>query len=125
MTFGKLLSEYRERENLSQSKLAERAGYDHSYVSRLESGVRKPTRECVVRLCETLMLSPLDSQRLLLVAGFMPTNGIITEAPGTGQILELTSRIERMLTNERYSPGHRSRMFDALVLVTNGMDFAQ
>ena len=40
--FGSLLKTLRERHGVSQSKLAERADFDHSYVSRLESGARMP-----------------------------------------------------------------------------------
>ena len=38
--FGPVLKRFREARRVSQSKLAERAGFDHSYVSRLESGAR-------------------------------------------------------------------------------------
>ena len=48
--FGALLKGFRERRGVSQSKLAERANFDHSYVSRLESGSRMPTRDAVDRL---------------------------------------------------------------------------
>ena len=47
VTFAPLLREYRDRRRLSQSRLAEAAGFDHSYVSRLESGTRMPTRDAL------------------------------------------------------------------------------
>jgi transcriptional regulator with XRE-family HTH domain len=36
--FGWWLARLRNRRSLSQTQLAVRAGFDHSYVSRLESG---------------------------------------------------------------------------------------
>jgi transcriptional regulator with XRE-family HTH domain len=55
--FGKTLKHYREGRRVSQSKLAERAGLDHSYVSRLESGARTPTRDAVEQLSRALELN--------------------------------------------------------------------
>ena len=48
--FGVTLKRFREARRVSQSKLAERAGFDHSYVSRLESSARTPTRDAVEQL---------------------------------------------------------------------------
>ena len=55
--FGGLLKAMREARRISQSKLAERADFDHSYVSRLESGARMPTRDAVERLASALTLA--------------------------------------------------------------------
>lgn len=73
-TFAAALRTARQahRPPLSQSKLAERAGFYHSYVSRLETGTRLPTREAVVELGAALDLDPDDFDRLLLAAGFAP-----------------------------------------------------
>jgi transcriptional regulator with XRE-family HTH domain len=70
--FAPLLREYRDRSRLSQSRLAEAAGFDHSYVSRLESGTRMPTREAVIKLGEAMRLEESDRDALLAAAGFMP-----------------------------------------------------
>ena len=75
--FGPLLKGFRERRNVSQSKLAERAQLDHSYVSRLESGVRTPTRDAVDRLAAALMVGPEDRDALLRAAGFAGDGGTI------------------------------------------------
>ena len=71
-SFALTLREMRDRVRLSQSRLAERAGFDHSYVSRLESGSRMPTREAVTKLAEAMHLSDGDRDALLASAGFMP-----------------------------------------------------
>lgn len=72
--FGQKLKEYREGYPISQSKLAERAGFDHSYVSRLESGARVPTVGAVHRLAEALQLPKDKADRLRAAAGFMPSD---------------------------------------------------
>lgn len=81
-TFGKLLMLYRQRAAISQSKLAERADFDHSYVSRLETCVRMPTRDAVDRLSDGLGLDDDDKARLLTAAGFLPVDfrGILPDA---------------------------------------------
>ncbi|HQY30797.1 MAG TPA: helix-turn-helix transcriptional regulator [Thermomicrobiales bacterium] len=70
--FGNLLKRLRETNGVSQSKLAERASFDHSYVSRLESGARMPTREAVDRLGTAMSLDPAELDSLLASAGFLP-----------------------------------------------------
>ena len=67
--FGGLLKAMREARRISQSKLAERADFDHSYVSRLESGARMPTRDAVERLASALTLSQSEEDGLLAAAG--------------------------------------------------------
>jgi transcriptional regulator with XRE-family HTH domain len=68
--FGALLSQFRTARGWSQIKLAERAGIDGSYVSRLEAGGRAPTREAIDRLTDALVLPVVDRERLLAAAGF-------------------------------------------------------
>jgi transcriptional regulator with XRE-family HTH domain len=70
LRFGRRLKKYREDRNVSQSKLAERAGFDHSYISRLESGARMPTDVAVTRLATALKLTQDEHDALLDDAGF-------------------------------------------------------
>lgn len=72
MTFAELLGELRSRRGLSQSRLAHEAGFDHSYISRLEAGKREPSRETVQMLAQVLQLDPAALDRLLVAAGFRP-----------------------------------------------------
>lgn len=67
--FGAALKAARERRRISQSKLALHAGFDHSYVSRLESGSRHPTRDAVLALAGILDCDPAP---LLIAAGYLP-----------------------------------------------------
>ncbi len=89
--FGTLLKAYRERKGISQSKLAERADFDHSYVSRLESGARMPTREAVDRLGIAIALERVDQDALLAAAGFLPKDvtSLLSSEPAIGEVLDL------------------------------------
>ena len=90
-SFGVTLKRYRESGRVSQSKLAERAGFDHSYVSRLESGARTPTREAVLQLAQALLAEPAGQDELLAAAGFMPReiSSLLTGEPEVTEVLVL------------------------------------
>lgn len=68
--FGAALERRRLARGLSQSKLAELAGVDHSYVSRLTVGERTPSYSVVLALA----LGCTESERdvLLMFAGYLP-----------------------------------------------------
>ena len=89
--FGNLLKSLREKNGVSQSKLAERAYFDHSYVSRLESGARMPTREAVDRLGTAMNLDPSELDALLASAGFLPkdVSSLLSAEPALGEVLEV------------------------------------
>ena len=78
--FAKTLRETREAAGLSQSRLAAFAGYDHSYVSRLESDSRAPTRDAVLSLTAAMGCDDAARDRLLITAGFMPIDPANTYA---------------------------------------------
>ena len=90
-SFGATLKRFREVGRVSQSKLAERAYFDHSYVSRLESGARMPTREAVDRLGTAMSLEPAELDSLLASAGFLPkdVSSLLSSEPALGQVLEV------------------------------------
>jgi transcriptional regulator with XRE-family HTH domain len=89
--FGAFLKRLREARGVSQSRLAEWAGFDHSYVSRLESGARQPTREAVDRLGEALGLEQVELDAMLAAAGFLPRDvaSLLSAEPVIGEVLEL------------------------------------
>lgn len=70
--FAPMLRDLRDCRRLSQSRLAAAAGFDHSYVSRLESGNRMPTRDAVQKLADAMALDDDERDTLLASAGFMP-----------------------------------------------------
>lgn len=71
-TFAEALAAARGARGLSQSRLADAAGFDHSYISRLEAGKREPSRETVMALAAVLRLSPAEIDGLLVAAGYRP-----------------------------------------------------
>ena len=75
--FGDLLRRMRESRRVSQSKLAERSDFDHSYISRLECGSRMPTRDAVDRIADALRVTQDGRDELLAAAGLLPTNIIM------------------------------------------------
>ncbi|MEX1158881.1 MAG: helix-turn-helix transcriptional regulator [Thermomicrobiales bacterium] len=91
VTFAPLLREYRDRRRLSQSRLAEAAGFDHSYVSRLESGTRMPTRDAVTKIAEAMGLGEGERDALLASAGFMPgrIENLFASEPVLSEVLGL------------------------------------
>jgi transcriptional regulator with XRE-family HTH domain len=70
--FGRALRAARLGAGLSQPDLAERAGYDPSFISRLESASRTPTAETVRTLAAALGLDAPGRDALLAAAGFLP-----------------------------------------------------
>ncbi len=58
--FGTVLRELREKNNLSQEKLAEFCDLDRTYISLLERGLRQPTVTTLFRLANALKIKPSD-----------------------------------------------------------------
>ena len=89
--FGQALKQFREERRVSQSKLARAAGFDHSYVSRLESGARTPTRDAVEQLATALELSGVEHDELLVSAGFLPreVSSLLSGEPEITDVLNL------------------------------------
>lgn len=99
LPFPVLLKTYRERKKLSQAQLALRAGFDHTLVSRLESGKRDPSRETVLRLASALGLSATERHDLLLAAGFLPFD--VTTDPDLILLARLLDRDGPLAPHER------------------------
>lgn len=68
--FASLLRRYLTAAGMSQLRLARAAGYDHSYISRLLSGERMPSRDAVEAFADVLGLPPQDRDWLLASAGY-------------------------------------------------------
>ncbi len=117
--FGVLLKGYREERSVSQSKLAERAEFDHSYVSRLESAARMPTRDAVDRLGAALDLSQSELDGLLAAAGFLPRDvtSLLSNEPALGEVLDL-------LQDEAVPTEFRENMRQVLRLMAEQARFA-
>lgn len=112
ITFGATLKRFRETRRVSQSKLAERAGFDHSYVSRLESGARMPTRDAVQQLSQALELERQQQDELLATAGFLPreVSSLLSGEPELTDVLGL-------LQNNQVPEAYRESMRQVLRLI--------
>jgi len=110
--FGVTLKKFREGRRVSQSKLAARAGFDHSYVSRLESGARTPTRDAVEQLAIALDLEPINRDELLASAGFLPgeLSSLLSGEPEITEVLGL-------LQNNHVPEAYRDSMRQVLRLL--------
>lgn len=110
--FGVTLKKFREARRVSQSKLAGRAGFDHSYVSRLESGARTPTRDAVEQLAIALELEPVNRDELLASAGFLPgeLSSLLSGEPEITEVLGL-------LQNDHVPEAYRDSMRQVLRLL--------
>lgn len=88
---GPTLAAFRKRAGLSQSKLAERADYDHSFVCRIERGTRGAARDTVNEFAIALNLNEHDKDALLAAAGFIPRDimSLLTDEPVIGEVLTL------------------------------------
>lgn len=68
--FSQCLIKLRTRYGLRQGELASLVGYEQSYISALEVGLKgPPTIELVERLCEVLSLSSEEKQALYEALG--------------------------------------------------------
>jgi transcriptional regulator with XRE-family HTH domain len=61
--FGEALREVRNEKKFSQERLALDAGFDRTYISLIERGVRSPTVRAVVKLAEVLQVMPSEIVR--------------------------------------------------------------
>jgi len=67
--FSRLLHNLRVSRNIRQAQLAAMVGYDQTYISALEVGLKgPPTQEFVDRLAAALDLSPRDAEELYAAA---------------------------------------------------------
>lgn len=111
-TFAGLLALYRTRHGLSQSRLAHEAGFDHSYISRLEAGKREPSRETVTVLAHELRLDARSLDSLLVAAGFRPVDdsNIFPDEP-------VISDLARLLRDPRLPEATRATIREMMTLL--------
>jgi len=70
--FGQLLRHWRQVRTISQLELAAQAETSQRYISFLESGRARPSREMIVRLSDTLDIPLRERNRLFTAARFAP-----------------------------------------------------
>ncbi len=69
---GPWIRKARETHGLSRFELATRAGYDHTYLYRVELNQRAPSREVLEDLCDALTMDTEARALVLAAAGFLP-----------------------------------------------------
>lgn len=60
---GSVIRELRLSRNLSQEKLAELGGFERSYISKVENGIRAIRFKTVVRFAEAFEIKPSELVR--------------------------------------------------------------
>lgn len=100
-TFGQILKEVRRSKSISQRDLANKAGVDFTYISKLENDrLPPPSAETVVKLAEILG----TSQELFLAKSGKVENeikGIISDNPDAIKFLNEARSMQ--LTNVEWS----------------------
>jgi UTP--glucose-1-phosphate uridylyltransferase len=70
--FTKLLRKRREEAGLTQRELARRVNLDASYINRMETGDRQPSRETALKLADALNIDDDALGKWLVAAGYAP-----------------------------------------------------
>ena len=70
--FADLIHRHRTARRWSLERAGERAGLDHSLISRMERDQRNPTRASVAALAAAYALNAWERDELYLAAGFIP-----------------------------------------------------
>jgi|SRR5437588_430973 len=71
-TVGRLIREWRTRRSLSQMALASDSAVSTRYLSFIETGRARPSREMVLHLADQLEVPLREQNRLLMAAGYAP-----------------------------------------------------
>ena len=79
ITFGKKIKRYRLSRNESLSKTAETIGIDHSYLSKIESGLRKPSFQILQKLIQHFSLTGLEVLEVMHLSGYSSPVGFSHE----------------------------------------------
>ena len=84
--FGEALRTAREEAGRSQTRLSGAIGCDRSYIHRLESGDRKPSREMVAEIACALKLPDVERVGLYAAAGMIPSGMACTVIVTGGRV---------------------------------------
>lgn len=72
-TLGHLLQSLRQKKSITGEELARRLGTSQATVSKIETGVQKPTMEYVVRFASEIGLSKAEATDLLMRLNLLPS----------------------------------------------------
>lgn len=74
VTFGSVLESILIARDISNYEAARRIGCDHSFISRLIHGSRKPSQDFITQIGHGLRLTDRERYRLTVTAGFIPAD---------------------------------------------------
>lgn len=125
-TVGSLIREWRTRRNLSQMALASDSAVSTRYLSFIETGRARPSREMVLHLAEQLDVPLRERNRLLLAAGYAPF--FAQRSLDDEQMTPVREALDRFLEAHRPYPaaivdGHWNLVAanDGIALMTQGV----
>ena len=99
-TFGEILKEIRRSKNISQRDLADKAGVDFTYISKLENDrLPPPSAETIIKLSEILK----TEQTILFAVSGKLDNEIKDAITGNPEALKFLNEAKQMqLTGEEW-----------------------
>lgn len=113
--FSHLLHDLRMRHDVRQVELAKRMGYEQSYISALESGLKgPPTPEFVERLISELAL-PQEDAREVRSAAAASQRKLVIEPAARPDIYLLLAQLRDTITT--LSPRHVQILSNTLAMV--------
>jgi transcriptional regulator with XRE-family HTH domain len=113
LAFASTLKTFRQRACISQAKLGRICDFDHSYISRLESGNRYPSREAVERIAAAMNLGEDDHALLLHAAGFVSDDERSPMSP-------LAVEVHSLLSDERTPLQYRMMVAQVVSALVHG-----
>lgn len=120
--FSQLLYDIRVRHGLRQADLAERIGYEQSYISALEVGLKGPPNdEFLDRLTTALSLSEIERGELRVAANASQRK-LVIDADASPEVFWLLTALREGI--DRFSPA-KMRAIQAVVSMPDVVDSAQ
>ena len=95
MAYGDLLRRARLEKGIGQRELGRKAGLDVSYINRLETDARRPSRDTALSLAEALGISGSELDQWLIAAGHAP----MTLMQQAGGAMQTSGRVRGRLEN--------------------------
>jgi transcriptional regulator with XRE-family HTH domain len=100
--FGNYLRYWRNAKNISQEHLAHELDCSVKHVSFLENNRTQPSQALIMRLAASLGLSKVDTNSLLISAGFRAERGFLENSPDEKDLLDRS--LSLLLENIGESP---------------------
>jgi len=98
--FGEILRDWRKRRKISQLELSLDIGISAKHLSFVETGRSAPSRDLILRISDTLKLSPRHHNALLTSAGYVAD--FLEKSLDTPEMLMIKNALVRML--EKHEP---------------------